>query len=776
MIRTILALLILTIFGVKKGNSQNNIPIGSWRTHFALQSLNTLDYDGDNTILAGSTSGLVKFDIEEKSFETLSKIDGFSDIEVTDIKYHKQLKLWVIGYASGNIDILKGNKVTNLNVIVRSTTITGSKQINEITFHQNNAYLSTDFGVVLLNLSKLEITETYSSIGPDAAMLTIYSSAIFNDSLYIATNEGLRVASMADNINKIDYRNWSAFAYANSAKPTKLIAHANSLIASDLTQINYYKNKAWTNIGIPFNGNQISNMNTYHEYLFVFSGSVITKIQPNFSYLQTETNSSPSECIIDKFNSTWFSDLSLSLRKINSQGTQFTNYQPNSPINQSSFRLKYLNNKIFCTSGGYNQKASAPTATANTTINGIYVYENGNWTNYAPIKNNYPDVRATLDICYNPFTKSYYAAGFKGLVKFNEGQGSTVYNSLNSPIIDLAPPYQFIFNYGIDCDKNGTVWAAFSERIPPSFTGYPTFQSLSAKGVWSSYVISGLGAKTADLLIEPTSNDKWLRMAVETTHSGILVFNEKNPAGLQYRLLNSETNKGGLASATVYCMAMSQSGDMWIGTSKGVNIISNASSVLKYSSNRNFYAVNATVPVYDSRALLRDKVVTVIKADGGDRKWIATTEGLWLFSPDGSEQLAFFDMDNSPLPSNNILSIEIEGETGEVFVATDKGIVSYRSNATTGEKNNNGNVKVFPNPVRPDYSGPIAISGLVNQAVVKITDITGVLIFQTIANGGMATWYGNNMNGQKVAPGVYLIFSSDAHGESGLVSKVAVLD
>lgn len=188
------------------------------------------------------------------------------------------------------------------------------------------------------------------------------------------------------------------------------------------------------------------------------------------------------------------------------------------------------------------------------------------------------------------------------------------------------------------------------------------------------------------------------------------------------------------------------------------------------------FSEDAQIPYFDGFPLLTDKQINDIEVDGGNRKWVATNNGLWLFNEDASEVLMNFTADNSPLPTNDIKQVEVDGTTGEVFVLTDFGIISFRGEATDANENKNSNVKVFPNPVRSGFDGVVAISGLVRNAPVKITDIYGNLVYETNAKGGTATWSGNRLNGKRAESGVYLVFSSTAEGEEGNVAKIVLLE
>ena len=159
--------------------------------------------------------------------------------------------------------------------------------------------------------------------------------------------------------------------------------------------------------------------------------------------------------------------------------------------------------------------------------------------------------------------------------------------------------------------------------------------------------------------------------------------------------------------------------------------------------------------------------------DGANRKWIGTKNGLWLISPDGDKIIYRFTVDNSPLLNNDVKRIAVDPTTGEVFISTLSGICSFRSTATEGSTSNS-NVLVFPNPVPPGYGGTIAIHGLVDNALVKIAELNGRLVYQTRALGGQAIWDGRNYKGEKTASGVYLVIIRDDSGTEKIVTKIVI--
>jgi hypothetical protein len=175
---------------------------------------------------------------------------------------------------------------------------------------------------------------------------------------------------------------------------------------------------------------------------------------------------------------------------------------------------------------------------------------------------------------------------------------------------------------------------------------------------------------------------------------------------------------------------------------------------------------------YDLNAglLFQREAVKTIAVDGANNKWIGTNNGIWLISDDAEKIIHQFNKDNSPLPSNEINKIVVHPTTGEVFIATNAGLISYRGNATEGSKNND-ELLVFPNPVPSAYNGMIAIKGLVENADVRITDVNGQLVYRTIATGGQATWNGETYTGKRPSTGVYYVFVTNTDGSEAKAGK-----
>jgi ligand-binding sensor domain-containing protein len=252
--------------------------------------------------------------------------------------------------------------------------------------------------------------------------------------------------------------------------------------------------------------------------------------------------------------------------------------------------------------------------------------------------------------------------------------------------------------------------------------------------------------------------------------NGLFVFNYPSNQWYQFRM---GTQSGNLPSNDVYCLSKDKNGAIWVGTGRGIAIMTcadlaatgNCSAYLPIIQQDNFAGY-----------LFQDEQVNTIAIDGANRKWVGSLNGVWLVSEDGETIIEHFNTTNSPLPGNHIYKIAIDPVTGEVYFATEKGLMSWHGTATEGTIMQKDSVLIFPNPVPPAFGGTIAIRGLAQNALVKITDISGRLVFQTRALGGQAIWNGSDYTGHRPQSGVYLVFATSEEGGEHLVTKIVFIN
>jgi len=257
--------------------------------------------------------------------------------------------------------------------------------------------------------------------------------------------------------------------------------------------------------------------------------------------------------------------------------------------------------------------------------------------------------------------------------------------------------------------------------------------------------------------------------------NGLLVLNDNhtidNSGDDKWKLFRTGPGSGNLPSNDVLSIAKDKSGFIWVGTSNGVAVIQCPQEVF-------MSGCEAIWPVIKegnfSNYLFKGQEVKSIVVDGADRKWIATSNGVWLVNADGDKIIENFTDENSHLLSSDVKSITIDGKTGEVFFATAKGISSYRGAATEAQETKN-NVLVFPNPVPPSYNGNIGIRGLPENSIVKVTEMNGRLVYQTRATGGQAVWNGKDYKGRQAASGIYLVIAENDSKQEKVVTKIVFI-
>lgn len=242
----------------------------------------------------------------------------------------------------------------------------------------------------------------------------------------------------------------------------------------------------------------------------------------------------------------------------------------------------------------------------------------------------------------------------------------------------------------------------------------------------------------------------------------------KNPLNNQQRILSVAAGNGGLPSSIIHSLAVDTDGLIWFASERGIGYFI-ADEILNGSR------LDAILPIYGQRRLFANERCNAIVVEPGNRKWIGTETGLFQFSADGTELLRQFTSENSPLPSSFIKDLLFEAETGLLFIDTPNGMVAYRSDASVAQENLSS-VTIFPNPVRPEFEGNLGLKGLTDNAIVKITDLSGRLVFETRSQGGTASWNLNDYTGRRAKGGIYLIIVVSSDRKERTAGKLAIIN
>ena len=451
---------------------------------------------------------------------------------------------------------------------------------------------------------------------------------------------------------------------------------------------------------------------------------------------------------------------------------------PEGPAYNRFYQSKFINGRLY-TTGGYFLPAMPDNELPGT----IQVYDGNNWTLYQEQINEITGY-AYVDICCidaDPNDPEHvFAGGRCGLYEFKNGKLINYYNKENSPLMaaldrDKQLDNDYLLILGIKFDAKGHLWVLNSLAKGVSLLELTTdhqwishhHQELTDENGITVPGLSNMIFDSRGLLW--FTNNNWENPSVfcyDTDQDVILKYDQ---------ILNQDDTK-----YTIYhinCITEDKEGNMWIGTDVGPFMIQKSEIG---QSQVTFYQVK--VPRNDGTNfadyLLNGIAISSIAVDGGNRKWFGTeSAGVFLISSDNLIQEHNFNIDNSKLLYNNISSIAINHQSGEVFFLSDNGLCSYQSNAVEpNEQMTKDNVIAYPNPVIPDFTGMVTITGLSYDADVKITTATGAIVAEGRSNGGMFNWDCCNKQGKRVASGVYMVITATSDGKKGTVCKIAVIN
>ena len=705
-------------------------------------------------------------------------LNGLSDIEISCLYHDATDNATYIGYANGNIDKWQAGKITNLPAI-KLAQISNSKRINQ--FERNGAYIyvANDFSIVLIDVAKEEIKDTYY---PTNGLEAIVDVALTQDSIFALTSTQM-LKGLRSNPALPDYAQWDRdlrFPYQATNKYRELqtinqqfwVLRSNEAYGQD--SVFRLKNDLLVNvINEPFSYeiNSIQNIGSQMAIsidggFFLYNADGLQQSAYSASLLDRWIN--PSR-VCQLSNSYWSADQAWGLQEhLNAYTCK--RYPIEGLANPFVYTMD-CQEGVLAVGSGRLEAEIAPAFTRN----GIHILEENQWRSLNTPKVtswDYTKMWDFISIAVNPKNPKEIAAGtysFAPLTILNETD-SLVFDQSNSPIEPVSIGNGWSLISGLKFDQKGNLWAA------NGYTDRP-LKMRQTDGTWTSFYLGTGAANKQTTRLEIDFQDNiWIGTSdnglVGLQHQGTL----DDPSDDEYIQLTSGELQGNLPSNKITAIAADFDGELWIGTDAGFAVLYNANGSFT-SGAGNYDAQRILIPFEGNyEEVLGDASITDIEVDGGNRKWMSTANaGLVLLSSDGTKIIAQYNEDNSPLISNTIYDIEINQQSGELYIVTDKGLVSFRIDATY-EDPSYETLNVFPNPVKPDYFGPITIQGIRYNSDVKVTDAAGNLIYKTQSNGGTATWNGQNLNGEKVPTGVYFFWTANNYqGGERKVAKVLVI-
>ena len=773
--------LLLLFAVIQQGNSQ---AIGEWEA--LLSYYNTIKVAETNNYVFAVAKGakisnkdteedggsLFRYGKEDNSIKLYSRQDGLSDQQITLIDYNTNVNTLLIVYQNGNLDLFSDNNIYNIPYLKNSTNI-NNKTINDIFFYNEFAYLSGDFGIVVINMKKNEITDTYK------VNKSVTSVCIKNNYIYAATESGIIRGLMNDNL--LDFNNWEPYPVTFASEDIQQITFFQNVLCFRIKDKGIYYQKNDGTVLPVIEDNNIIRMKIQNNKLIALTNNkaYIYSSLNQKDIVNTGTINDISSIKDD--NTYWLAAGNESLKAIKKQNDQYgiifsdTTIAKNSPKRNLCDFMTVDKQKLFVAGGGR-------WADRNEYYGTFMIYNNNTWTNYDENEvakqagtAYFQDV-TSIAIDPDPKNENHYFASTwgEGLYEFKDNTCIKLYNNSNS-ILESAwnNSSHYVRIEGLCFDKDNNLW------MTNTGAKNGNVKVLKPDGTWCSLAYEGLtNADLIDKILITSNGLKWINVLRST--SGIFILNDNktiddvsDDISKFFTSLVNLTDKKEVVTRGFFCMAEDKEGSVYIGTGNGVMICPYSNNILqndKLYVNRIIRTSDDGTPIY----FLDGERINAIAVDGGNRKWIGTeNSGVFLVNEDASETIYNFTTDNSPLLSNTIKNIAIDHISGKVYFGTDKGIISYIGEATEGSESYS-DVYAYPNPVRPDYN-KVTITGLMENSNVKITDLNGNLIYQGKSLGGQLTWDCRNRSGKRVASGIYLVLAATQDSKESIVTKIAVI-
>jgi hypothetical protein len=754
--------LLLLLFQI--GFSQQN---QNWKGYFSYNQIKDVS-ESSNKLFAAAENALFTKNLTTNELKTINTIDGLSGQTISAMYHSEAFNKTVLGYENGLMIVINDADGTMLKVvdIINKNIPSNIKKVNHFMEYDGILYVSCDFGIVQYKLATLEFGDTYF-IGPSGQEIRVYQTAVFNNEIYAVTQfYGIRKASTT-NPNLNDYAQWQVFdnGYWNG-----IINFNNQLVAMNANNIIYRHNgAAFQQIGTL--GQPCLDFRAFSNCLIVTSSSKVMIFNQALSPIVTIQNSQVTTLPVTFTCATVIgSNIYIGtnengiLNSTISIPTAFEFIMPDGPQKNNMFSISSSVSNLWAVYGGYDITYNPYTYIGfNLTEFGISKFnETSGWKNipYSDVLNAHNLVRIAIDP--NDEKNVYIGSYHNGLLKVVDDIPTTLYDNTNSTL-QISVGSEIWVN-STTFDKSGNLWMTDSrtERA---------LNVLKSGGTWQNYdmtsVLDNFANNDFCKIAIDKSGTKW----IASYKNGVIAFNENSNVG--FKKMTQGEDIGNLPSIDVRAIAVDNRNQVWIGTNKGLRVLSSTGA---YNSPDQ---MKANAIIFDenglARELLQDQYISDIVVNGSNQKWISTVDsGVFLFSANGQETIYHFTIDNSPLPSNVINDVEINPITGEVFFATDKGLVSFKGTSTRPADNLDA-VYVYPNPVRPNFTGTVKVAGLVSKANIKITDIEGNLVYETTSEGGTIEWDTTAFGKYKVASGVYMIFIAAEDASETAVKKVMIV-
>lgn len=762
--------------------------VESWVGHFSYLDIKDVS-QGSFKVFGAAENAIFIYDKQSNEIQKLSTVNGLSGEIISNIHYVEETGLLLIGFENGLIQIYieSSQEVkTVVDILEKPTIPSVNKRINHFNIHNGYAYISTNYGISLYDINNLEFGDTYF-IGANGSQIIVNQTTIFEGDIYAATEMAIFKADV-DNANLIDYQQWSSFSNGNwvgiQSSNNKLFVANNNTILYEIVADNPTLLENYSALIQDIRDSEGRLVVTTLDEVHVYSVDPFVEIAlsvPNDEFntkFSSAVVSLEDEIFIGTKNQESLGKSGFGILKTEISNTEaFQEIHPESPLSNKFFQIGYQSNQLWAVHGGHSITYNLNGGTAKSGISHLVENEwkNISYDSLTTISTN-PWYLSYLSI--NPFNSEevYFSSYYRGLIE-RTSEGLTLYNQNNSTIVPFAGSFHLPLasNY----DPFGDLWV-MNGRVNFALNRF-------SNDVWSSYsLLDVIDPATSNLGFSSIEFDPDNNVFIGSHNYGLIGFKENNGNPIVKNIFREEAN---VPSTGITSVVLDKQNQLWFGTYKGVRVIYNTEEFFEDPD----YEPSEIIILDDGtpRELFFQQYVTDIEVDGANNKWVATLDtGAYYMSSDGQETIYHFTKDNSPLPTNDVLDIEIDDINGLVYLATDQGMVAFNSETSVPDSTLE-EAYVYPNPVRPNFNindKKIKIKGITGNVNIKITDIEGNLVteaetrtntkfrgYNLEIDGGTALWNGKNMSGRTVATGVYLVMLSDLDSFETKVLKLMIV-
>lgn len=744
--------------------------IDSWQAFPSLHNATWIE-PAQNKIFVLANSNLYSYNVDDSEIYVFDKTNGLSGSKISFIRYVESTAKLVAVYEDGNVDIIyTDNDVFNMNQISQKnyTNLT----INNVIVNNEFVYICTNFGYVVLNTESEVFEATYN------IELNTLSLVSINNIIYLSTDDAFYAGSQ--DLNLLDRTQWQRVG-TNSF--SELISFDNALIgfnkSTGITQLSTTDFSSQSLLTDTLTFFSVSNN------VMVAGNAARVYVFSSLSNVQTISIENAFQILVHKGNYYWAAQANNGLQQYSLSDNKLSPINsaiiPNSPKRDYFCNMHYTSDgtRLLVAGGDLNYNSIIREGT-------LMFFENNSWTNFneenITEQTGQPYINLTA-IAQDPNDPAHHFASSArhGLYEYRDQTFVKKYGLADSPLTSILPENSNAANYvGVDAlqyDSNGNLWMA-------NLQVDTILNILKKDGTWLKLYYEEISeAPNITHIYFDNVGRMWMN-SKRLDWNGIFVLDTngtlEDTSDDTHLLRQNIINQDGTEYSPYYinCFVQDLNNQIWVGTSDGLFVIEDPDDFI-YNSDFRFTQIKITREDESGYAdyLFNGVDISAITVDGANRKWIGTSsDGIYLVSEDGQETLLHYTTENAPLPSDEIVSIAINPLNGQVMIGTYLGLIAYTSDALTAantlEKNN---VRVYPNPVRPDWTGLITIDGLTYNAEVKITTATGQLIACGRSLGGRFTWDGKNIQGKRVSSGVYNIISTNQEGKKAIVNRIVIV-